>query len=189
MLRKLMLDPNFFFQIYPACPWDSKTDKWEYLQSPSQKIFNFFFRGLHTSSMNGFCKNWRWLLFLPLKSQSTQCAARDQKEWDAAVLFLIKYKKLKVETKIINNHLLAIKKTGCRGPFAYRIQTTQSGILILFNDHLHIAIIRTPRSFCLQNTNNLKGILILLITTWCIFQIPLRSEKNTAAYVAERLVL
>ena len=31
----------------------------------------FFFSGLRTSSMNGFCKNWKWLVFLLSKSQST----------------------------------------------------------------------------------------------------------------------
>ena len=36
--------------------------------------FNFFFSGLHTSSTNGFCMNWKWLAFLLLKSQSIQCA-------------------------------------------------------------------------------------------------------------------
>ena len=35
--------------------------------------FHFFFSGLQTSSMNGFCKTWKWLVFLPLKSQFTQC--------------------------------------------------------------------------------------------------------------------
>ena len=29
-----------------------------------------------TSSMNGFCKNWKWLVFLLLKSQSTWCESR-----------------------------------------------------------------------------------------------------------------
>ena len=62
------------FQIYPGPSMRSKTDKCEYLRGPTQKIFNFFFSGLYTSSMNGFCMNWKWLVFLLLKSQSTQCA-------------------------------------------------------------------------------------------------------------------
>ena len=73
MLKKLILYPPKKFQIYPGPSMRSKTDKCEYLRGPTQKIFDFFFSGLHTSSMNGFCKNWKWLVILLLKSQSTQC--------------------------------------------------------------------------------------------------------------------
>ena len=72
--QKVNLISQKKFQIYPGLSMRSKTDKCEYLRGPTQKIFNFFFSGLHTSSMNGFCKNWKWLVILLLKSQSTQCA-------------------------------------------------------------------------------------------------------------------
>ena len=39
MLRKIMLYPKKFIR---ACPCDSKTDKCEYLQGPTQKILIFF---------------------------------------------------------------------------------------------------------------------------------------------------
>ena len=56
--------------LYSVFPCDFRTDKWDYIMCLT---WNFFSSGLlfQTSSMNGFCKNWKWLVFLPLKSQST----------------------------------------------------------------------------------------------------------------------
>ena len=64
------------FQIYSGLSMRSKTDKCKYLRGPTQKFFNFFFIGLHTSSMNGFFKNWKRLVIFLLKSQFTQCAEK-----------------------------------------------------------------------------------------------------------------
>ena len=69
MLGYLMSYPNLFFRFIRLVHAISKRINRNVLCVP----YRIFFSGLHLSSMNGFCKNWKWPVFLPFKTQSTQC--------------------------------------------------------------------------------------------------------------------
>ena len=70
MLRKAISYPIISFRFIRPVYAILKQIKGNISEVHHRK-FSFFFSCLHTSSMKSFCKNWRWLLFLLSKSQST----------------------------------------------------------------------------------------------------------------------
>ena len=77
MLKQLMLYPKHIFRFIRTIHVISKRINRIASGVPHRQFSKKNFIGLHTSSMNGFCNNLKWLVFLPLKSQSTQCVCKN----------------------------------------------------------------------------------------------------------------